>query len=247
MVYQAHLFCHCLLLFALTLARPLNFNPQPSAEDEAALHSIVERFFAAYSKEDLDGFMALWSGKSPEYAQSKRAMQKIFAESEQIEVKGLAIRKITVGAGVPTSPLKVRVFIEMSAVDVKTGKPAAGFGKMNRTLHLVKEDGQWKVWRYVPSEQDLVDALIAAKTKDERTWLLSEEKELVRSDLVRLLYQAADAQAKQEKFEAATRLIDLAFEVAEVVGDKVALAWCYVYRGHVFFHQSQHPPALENY
>ena len=53
----------------------------------------------------------------------------------------------------------------MSGADVKEGKPAEGFGRMNRALDFVKEEGRWTVWREAAEEEDLAAALVA-QTED---------------------------------------------------------------------------------
>jgi CHAT domain-containing protein/Tfp pilus assembly protein PilF len=221
--------------------------PTASADDAADLKALVGRFFAAYAREDLEGLMSLWSAQSPELATRRQAMQQTFAAHDNIEVKSLAILKITAEAGNPASPFKVRVAVDMSAVDAQTGKPAASFGKMTRTLYLVKENNSWKVWRYVVSGQELVEALLLAKTKEERARLLKEEKELVSADVVRAFRSAGDAQMRQQNFREARRLNDIAFEVAEALDNDAERAWCFFMRGNIFAHQSQYPEALENY
>ena len=76
---------------------------------------------------------------------------------------------------------------EMAAVDAKTGAPAPGFGRMNRTLQFVKEGVDWRISAYVISEEELARALIAAKTEQDRRTLFEQERELVNLDLVKAL------------------------------------------------------------
>ena len=52
----------------------------------------------------------------------------------------------------------VRVAVEISAVDAKTGKPATGFGKMHRALQWVKEAEFWKIAHEAAAEEDLATA-----------------------------------------------------------------------------------------
>jgi len=54
-----------------------------------------------------------------------------------------------------------------------------------RNFALTSENGTWKVWRYEPAENGLAEALVNAKTEQERAGLLAAEKELVTVDLVR--------------------------------------------------------------
>src|SRR5262245_47274028 len=108
---------------------------QPSSvqsSDETTLRALVAEFFAVITKKDLDGFSRLWSAKAPDFATRKQATEKLFAENEKIEVKSLMILKVIVEG----EKAQAQVEVEMSAVDAKTGKPAAGFGKKKQKLHF---------------------------------------------------------------------------------------------------------------
>ena len=98
---------------------------QPSATDDAALRVLVDELYGSYAKKDLDGFLRLWSAKSPELAARRETVQKLFVDNEKIEVKGLAIHQMAVEG----DKAKLSVEVEMSALEVKTGKPATGLGK----------------------------------------------------------------------------------------------------------------------
>ena len=114
----------CLFLSSVSAQDESRTRP-PAASNDAALRALVEEFYGSYAKKDLDGFLRLWSAKSPELAARRETMQKLFVDNEKIEVKGLVIRKLAVEG----EKAKLRVELEMGAIEVKTGKPAAGFGK----------------------------------------------------------------------------------------------------------------------
>src|SRR5690242_170546 len=116
------------------------------AADEAAVRQVVDRFFDAYARKDLDGFMALWSAQSPDLAARRQTAQAIFAETGPIGVKDLSVVRLRVEG--PAA--RVRVRLEMLGDDAKTGRPYAGFGKLGRTLRLAKEGADWKVRWYGP-------------------------------------------------------------------------------------------------
>src|SRR5262249_28600052 len=116
------------LAFCLAPASPVG---SVQSSEESALRELVERFFEAYARKDLAGSMALFSKKSPDYARRKQNMEETFAECEKIEVKSLAIREVKVEG----QRALVRVVVEMSALDAKTGKPSSRrFGRMDRRL-----------------------------------------------------------------------------------------------------------------
>ncbi len=99
-------------------------TPQQSG-DEVAVRALVERFFAAYQKEDLEGLMLLWSEKSPDLAAGRQSLQRTFDAYEKIELTGVTVRTIK-AAG---EQVVVRLVLEMSAVDSKTGQPALRIGE----------------------------------------------------------------------------------------------------------------------
>jgi len=212
-----------------------------AASDDAALRALVEEFYGSYAKKDLDGFLRLWSAKSPELATRREIMQRLFVDHEKIEVKGLVIRKMAVEG----EKAKLRVELEMSAIEVKTSKPAAGLGKMVRALECMKEEGAWKVWHEAPAEEDLAAALALLKTDDERSALLTEEKELVTEKLVQEMIRQGDRLRMTGKYPEALAGFRLAQSIAEQIGSKAGIAGTMLGIGNVHYRQSNYTQALE--
>src|SRR5687768_792778 len=123
--------CHSLAVLAWIWALALvGLLPgRPAGADEPALKALVEQFYAAYAREDLEGFMALWSSRSPDFTSRRQVMKQIFEETEQIAVSSLDVRRTAVAGDEAT----VRVVVSMAGMDTKTGQPASGFGRLNRT------------------------------------------------------------------------------------------------------------------
>lgn len=186
------------------------------SDTEAALRALTEKFFAAYQEKDLNRLKEMWSAKSPELA----ALQQSFATVEKIELKSVSIVKITVDGDKAT----VRVAAEMNAADSKTGKPLSGFGKMNRALHAVKEGGEWLIWRYVSSDDELAAALIAAKNDDEQKALLASEKVLNTVELQGALMSRGMSLANKGSYVQATSAFQLALNLAEQIDNKKGVA-----------------------
>jgi CHAT domain-containing protein/Tfp pilus assembly protein PilF len=214
-----------------------------AASDDAALRALVEEFYGSYAKKDLDGFLRLWSAKSPELATRRETMQKLFADLEKIEVKGLVIRKMAVEG----EKAKLRVELEMGAIEVKTSKPAAGLGKMVRALECMKEEGAWKVWREAPAEEDLAAALALLKTEDERSALLTAEKELVTEKLVQEMIRQGDRLRMTGKYPEALARFRLAQSIAEQIGYKAGIATAMRGIGNVHYLRGDYTLALEFY
>src|SRR5690242_14778918 len=216
---------------------------QPSAADNTALRALVEEMYGSYVKKDLDGFVRLWSARSPELAARRETMQKVFVDNEKIEVKGLVIRKM----GVEGEKAKLRIEVEMGAIAVKTGKPADGLGKMVYALEAVKEEGAWKVWREVPAEEDLATALALLNTDNERSALLTAEKELVTERLVRELNRQGNSKRLQGNYREALAQFSIAQKIADQIGDQAGIAATLTNIGNIHSSQSNYALALDHY
>jgi CHAT domain-containing protein len=220
----------------------ITLSASGQAADEMALRGLAEKFFAAYQKPDLDALMLLWSEKSPAYATSKLSFQQSFA-ANKIEVKSLTLGKLMLNG----EKASLRVGVDLSAVDGKTGKPADGFGKMNRTLHFINEGSVWKVLRYVSSEEELAVALVEAKTESERKQLLGADKELVTVALVQALLAQGRRLFAQSKHSQVIAIFSLAGEIANQLGDKKSSSTAFRGIGAGHHLQSNYTQALEYY
>ena len=149
-----------LLLSSLCLA---SFVSQ-GQEDESSARKLVESYYASYTARDADALFQLWSGNSTELASRRETIKKFFADNDRIEIKGFAVRKVRIEG----DQARVRTSFELGALDVKTGKPATGLGLRNRTFHLVREAGVWKISREESTEDEISRALVAAGTGEAR-------------------------------------------------------------------------------
>jgi CHAT domain-containing protein/Tfp pilus assembly protein PilF len=231
---------NCWLKVALCLILCLPYPARSQTSDEAALRVLAEQFFAVYESRDLDGLMRLWSEKSPELASGKKSFQQIFG-ANKIELKRLTVRQVSV----ENDRARVRVTVEQSLVDAATGAPAKGPGKLNRTLHCVKEGEKWTVWRYESGEEEMAAALASARTDDERKKLLEAENELAPAELAQALLAQGRRLHTQSKYAQAMAIYELAMEMAERSGDKKAVAGALRGIGTVHLLKGDYAHALE--
>jgi CHAT domain-containing protein/tetratricopeptide (TPR) repeat protein len=210
---------------------------------EKQLREIVEELYAASAKEDLEGYMRVWSAKSPELISRRKAMQDLFAANDKIELKTLTISKVKVEG----DKASVRVAVETTALDAKTAKPATGFGKMNRALDFVKEEGRWNVWREAGAEEDLALALIEARTNEQRQALLSAEQELISVELWKALIRQGTLQFQQSNYDQALTNVQLALSIAERIGDKEGIAQALSDMGSVSYTQGNYVLAVDQF
>src|SRR5215208_4347434 len=66
-----------------------------SPDEEVALRSLVAKFYSAYPGKDLDGFMSLWSAKSPDCAPRRRLMLELFDTRDRFRLESLTFGKVT--------------------------------------------------------------------------------------------------------------------------------------------------------
>ncbi len=233
------------VLIALLFLSGAGLSQQRSAgsdvsADQASLRAVVDRFFAAYTRKDLNSFIQLWSAKSPEVESRGRAMREIFGANEKIELLNLTVRD----AAIDGDKARVRVIAELSAVDAKTGTPAAGFGRMNRAFHFVKEGGVWKVWGESSAVEDLVAALSAAKSDEERTTLLEGDKELMTVELRKALIAQGRSLVRAD-FSQARLFYQLAQAVAEKIDDQAGIVAALIGIGGAYRLQGDYRPSMD--
>lgn len=237
------------LALCLLLNGPLAFNApglfiqpaQAQSSDDAALRSLTEQFYSAFARKDLAAYLKLWSERSPDFKSLQKSTQDLFGSLEHIEVKGLNVTKVSVENDKAT----VRLAVEIVAVDAKTGQPSPRFGKMNRILQLVREEGTWKVWRSISAETDLATRLIELKTDEERARLLEAEKELVSVELRRALVSLVERQLGQGNFDQAMSLFNFTRELSQKMGDRAGVAISLNGIGLTYRLQSDYAHALE--
>ena len=229
-----------LFMVAAICLQPLGLAQNASPAEETALRGVVEEFFDAYAKEDLERFIGLWSAKSSELESRRKAMQEVFTAADKIEVKALTISKVKV----ESEKASMRVAIEMTALDVKSSKPAPGFGKMNRALQFVKENGMWKVWREAAAEEELAAALVAATSAAERELSIDAEKELVTAELWRALNRLGRRSTAFGRNSEALKTYGLALLMSERINDESGIASARNNIGLVYIAQGDYETAL---
>lgn len=233
----------CALAFVVYLAAAPSLIASAQVTDEALLRSLVERFYDLYQKEDLEGLMLMWSNRSPDLKASKKSFQQTFEANDKIKIENLSFGRISIDG----DKAELRLLAEISAVHTKTGKVSEGFGKQNRTLHLIKDSGVWKIWRYVSSEEDLATSLAEAKTDAERNALLEANKDLATTDLVRALLLRGGHLYLQGKHPEALTVYMFAGEIADRLGDKNGRAAVELRIGNVHLYRRNFTEALEYY
>jgi CHAT domain-containing protein/Tfp pilus assembly protein PilF len=208
--------------------------------DEAQIRGLVERFFAAYQREELDALMSLWSEKSADAGAGRQSLQQTFSELRNIEVKKLEIGKVALEG----DRGKIQLFIEVSAVNEKTGK-LADMGRVERTMRVVREASGWKVWQYRSAEEDFAADLLAVGTEESRSALLASNPERMNAALVRELNKQGRTLFSQSKFPQALSVYDVGLTVADRINDKAGAALLLIGVGNAHYLQGDYAKAAD--
>ena len=209
------------------------------SSDETSIRKLVESYFAAYAREDLEAITQMWSDKSPDLAQANARLKEFFSLNDQIETKNLTFRRLAVEGDHATA----LVTTEVAATDARLKTPSQGLGKMNQEMSFVREAGEWKIWHSGAAEEELAARLIAAKSDAEREALLSEDKELLMPALSNALFRAGERFRFRQELEQAMTAYRLQFLLADRAANKRMIAAALnnislVYRGQGNYEQA---------
>ena len=233
-------FCVTLIAFGLFPGSSVYSVPNLSQSSlDTDVRAVVEQYFARYATKDLDGLLSLWSAKSPDYAAVKKDLERQFA-AEDYRLSAPSISRIKVEG----EQASLRATVKLTTTDLKTNKQRER--QIRSNFALVREDGRWKVWRFVPAENDLAEMLVKAKTEEERSGLLAQEKELVTPDLVQALNNQGDRLRSQGNFTQALAVHILSQSIGEPIGDQAGVASALEGIGNTHEKQGNYAKALEH-
>jgi CHAT domain-containing protein/predicted negative regulator of RcsB-dependent stress response len=210
----------CIALSFVSLSFSAFSARSAQSGDEAVLRAMVERYLAAYAREDLDAIAALWSEKSPDLAQAKARLKEFFSLNDKIETKNLEIRRLVVEGERATA----LVTLEISTVDVRTNSRALASGRETQNLSFIREAGEWRIWRDQSAEEELAARLVTAKDEEERRALMSIEPDIITPSLVKLLIDEGQRLYTGGKISEALLILQFCHQVAEQIGHKTASA-----------------------
>ncbi len=174
------------LLAVMLAGRPWNASAQaPSATARAAtalapaeaqrtFTALLQRYFEAYARKDLEGMTALWHPGGP--ARSRRNVVLVEFDLRQVEVAGLAVRN----AGADPGGGRARAILDLTVTNEKTRKVRRE--RRIRDFTFLQDDaGAWKIWNEVSPAGELARHLLAVPAAD-RDALVASEPELSSDD-----------------------------------------------------------------
>lgn len=252
---RLQLLCFVLAITSLSSAAP----PQPQSSDEAALIALITRYDAAYSKKDLGALVAFWSQRSPDLrAGIEEALQTM--QGGVYSSSDISVSQIKIG----DNKAILQASVDFESSDAQTG--VRRHEKRVRNFALIKEGGEWKVWRDADHSQDLsaflekgsewkvsADSLeqfavaLVNASEPERERLLADNKKMVTTDLRDALTRKVGALQIPGSYDRAVSLLRLVQKISEQLGDKAGIAAAERQMGDVFREWGRGADALKHY
>lgn len=218
-------------------------NAQTDSGDE--LKAFVLKAYTAYQQKDQQTLLSLCSEGSPHFAEFKEMMLKDFDQRRNIEIKGIQV--LRVNAQVDADKATLRVKVNMDAWDIETGRKAEGFPQGDHTLYLVKEQGNWKLWRFILTAEEFSDLYFKATTDGERANLITKAQPMTYGFLRGLLEVGRSFLEDRGDGPHAAEILRLASRLAEESKDISAGAGADVGLGDVYLAQGDYIRAADNY
>lgn len=244
-----------LVLCLLVLARA-----QTESSDVTSLAALIKSYYAAYAQKDLGALVRLWSERSPDLAASIEEAERTFAVEDHTFLNlVISLSRITGNKAI------VQVTADTTITNLQTR--AKSEARSIRNFALIKDGGQWKVWRDAPVSENVsafleegsewkvsrdtieqfTNVLIAARTEDERNKLLAGNQQMMTPELREALIRRAGQEQTATRYQAALRILQLALAVAERASDKEGVALANRAMGDTFRALGQVAQALEHY
>jgi tetratricopeptide (TPR) repeat protein len=211
-----------------------------ASSEEGGLRTVIEKYFAACSKKDLAGVVALWSEKAPDLETYKQNLQRQF-DNEELNHGSPAITRVEV----EKERAGLQATIAQTSINLKSRRQSDR--RLIVNFDLVKEDGAWKVWRCAPAAEDLAGALVKMDSQAERVKALEQKKELATVELGQALLIQVDGLFDQRLFARAVEMCELALRLAEQLGENSLKVNALRTRGRVDETRGNYPQAMEWY
>jgi CHAT domain-containing protein len=240
-----HFFKTCLgLIITASLCSPAFAQTSGEPDIRTMFVEFGMRAYRAYERQDRDSLLSLCSAKSPHCSQFREILEEQLALTAnlKLELKRILILK----AAIQNEQAQVRVLANMSAVD-ESGHPAEGMpGEWDHTLHLIKEDGDWKLWRFTDTAEEFSHSYLKAVTKDERASLVTKAQPITFGFIRGLLEEGQNLLESRGEYRNAAEIFQLVNQIAEpkdVFGRASAVVWL----GDVYLAQGDYLRAADNY
>ncbi len=202
-----------ILSAAVLLAAALSAQaPAP----QAAVETVVRRFYTTYSSGDLDALAALWEPGSPSLPAFRSEMTPL------LRSRCLTLHQVTFDSlDIVNEHATVKLHVLLS----KSGPTMPErYDPHSAIMELVRNDDGWRVTKWTLGEEAFAARLLAGRSDAEREAMLQAEPRLVTPALGRSLCKLGVLAANQQRFDDAAALIKLGRRVAAMIDDSTGLS-----------------------
>lgn len=232
--------CLCLPVFA----EPAT---QTKAEPDARLQFVefVMKAYRAYERKDREALLAICSLTTPHCSEFTNIVveQMALATDVKLELKRVLILKATVH----DDRAEVRVLSNFLGIDAN-GRPSEAIpGEWDHTLHVIRENNNWKLWRFTDTAEALAEAYLKATSEEQRAELLVQAEPITNSFTKGLLDKGQNLlEARGDDVNAAV-LFQLASRLSVANKNIEGEAGSQVGMGDVYLARGEYARAADNY
>jgi tetratricopeptide (TPR) repeat protein len=228
--------------------------------EEAAISDAIKRYYAAYAEKNLPLLARAWSERSPEFSSTIHELARQFA-AEDRAFSNITISRVRVAAG------KAIIMVEADVAVTDARDRAVRHEKLARAIALIKDGESWRVWREAAADTDLsaflekgsewrdsrdsalqfANALVRARSDDERDRMMADNKEMLTAELRDRLLGRARMLEVQSNFRTAISLFRIIRDISDRLGDKRAAAAAQRSLANSYRLSGQNAEAVSNY
>jgi tetratricopeptide (TPR) repeat protein len=218
----------------------LQAAPAPDAVDPA-LAAAIARFFELQEKEDVAGYLALWSASA---TPPRPEQLKYVFDNGDDKYSDLVIGRVTIKA----DRARVRVDVKRERSSRRPdGTPFTFVSPMSISLAYEKAGADWKLLSEGPAADDLAASLLEAPDEASREALLASEPALAGQQVLGSLGRSAGAAAVRMNYDETRRIYELVVQVARRGGFKREEGEALQNIANTYYFQRRFPEALAAY
>jgi tetratricopeptide (TPR) repeat protein len=219
----SHLTCFVLLAVWLWANSPAAAQPPvqsppaaPAAApaDEAAFKALLQRYYDAVARKDIEALEQVWHSGGP--ARSQRNLLIVDFEVRDVVLERLSLSQASADAGGG----RARVVADLSITTIKTKKTRRE--RRVRDITFLPDAGTWKIWNEASAGDRLAQRLLSAPDA-ERDRLIASEPELVSDDALSGLTREVTRMRGQGISPRILEVLALQGRLARAVGNSAVL------------------------
>jgi CHAT domain-containing protein/tetratricopeptide (TPR) repeat protein len=179
------------LLFVLQVA-----PPAPAIAVDPAIAAVVTRFYETQEKEDIEGYLALWS-PSAASPQRRTQVQYVFDQGDDA-FADIVIAQVSIKGEI--ARLRVNARRTRTVPRPSGGTPLVMTSAMSVALTLERVGGEWKLLTEGPAADHVAEILLEASSDAEREAVLAAESDLAGQPVLSALARIAGAAAVRQDY-----------------------------------------------